>query len=263
MNKLKQSLLTIIEILLALLLFCLIVRHFQVTAVSSDITPTAKLAIIIDDFGNNSKGTNEMLSLPIIFTGAVMPNMPNSTEEIELLKKNGKSVILHQPMQAHTGQLSWLGKNPILTSQSPEKAAEIFEQNIISTGYPKGFNNHMGSAVTENEAIMNAVMEVASKYNMFFVDSVTTSKSVAEKSAEKFNVPYIKRDVFLDSTQDKEKIRQNLLQAAEIALKNGSAVAIGHVGAEGGVVTATAINEVKDEIQNMGVQFVSVEQLIN
>jgi hypothetical protein len=120
----------------------------------------------------------------------------------------------------------------------------------------------MGSAITEDEAKMDALMEVAAKNSMFFVDSVTTPKSVAQKSAEKYNVPYIKRDVFLDSTQDKEKIKSNLRQAAKIALENGSAVAIGHVGAEGGVVTAAAISELKDEIEGMGIEFVTVENLL-
>ncbi len=262
MNKLKQNLTIITEIILAFILFLLILKHFEVTSTSADSDTVAKLAIIIDDFGNNSKGTAEMLALPIVFTGAVMPNMPYSTEEENKLLENGKAVILHQPMQAHTGQLSWLGENPILSSQSPEKAAEILEQNIEQLNYPKGFNNHMGSAITEDEAKMNALMEVAAKNNMFFVDSVTTPKSVAQKSAEKYNVPYIKRDVFLDSTQDKEKIKSNLRQAAKIALENGSAVAIGHVGAEGGVVTAAAINELKDEIEGMGIEFVTVENLL-
>ena len=32
-----------------------------------------KLAVIIDDFGNDQKGTQEMLSLPVKITVAVMP----------------------------------------------------------------------------------------------------------------------------------------------------------------------------------------------
>ncbi|MEC2627533.1 divergent polysaccharide deacetylase family protein, partial [Bacillus cereus] len=37
---------------------------------------TNKVAIVIDDFGNNMKGTNQMLSLPIPLTVAVMPFLP-------------------------------------------------------------------------------------------------------------------------------------------------------------------------------------------
>ncbi len=37
---------------------------------------------------------------------------------------------------------------------------------------------------------------------MYFLDSLTTAKSVGEEVAKEVGVPYIKRDVFLDSTQD-------------------------------------------------------------
>lgn len=39
-----------------------------------------------------------MLNLPIDFTGAVMPYMPNSEDEMNKLIEKGKEVILHQPM---------------------------------------------------------------------------------------------------------------------------------------------------------------------
>jgi hypothetical protein len=261
MKKIKQNLPLITEIILALVLLVLTFRLFAINTAATFSADKAKLAIVIDDFGNNSAGTAEMLSLPVVFTGAVMPNMPYSVDEAKALAKNGKAVILHQPMQAHDGKLSWLGPNPILSEQTPAEAAKIFEENIKQLDYPKGFNNHMGSAVTEDAEKMDAIMQVAAENNMFFVDSVTTAKSVAEAAAKKYNVPYVKRDVFLDSTQDLETVKNNLIKAAEIAKKNGKALAIGHVGAEGGVVTAMAINQLKDEIEEMGVEFVPVGEL--
>ena len=39
----------------------------QLQTISPNTQP--KLAIVIDDFGNNSAGTEEMLALPIPFTG--------------------------------------------------------------------------------------------------------------------------------------------------------------------------------------------------
>lgn len=42
-----------------------------------------------------------------------MPQMPYTKADQDKLLDNGKAVILHQPMEAHTGQRSWLGKTPI------------------------------------------------------------------------------------------------------------------------------------------------------
>ena len=49
--------------------------------------------------------------------------------------------------------------------------------------------------------------------------------------------------------------------AAEIAKKNGYAVAIGHVGPAGGITTAEAIKRAVPEIEKMGVKLVTVSEL--
>ena len=74
-------------------------------------------------------------------------------------------------------------------------------------------------------------------------------------------MPAVKRDVFLDSTQSKEKIKDNLRKAIKIANEKGYSVAIGHIGAEGGKVTAEAIKEVLNEVGD-SVDFVGVSKLL-
>ena len=135
----------IIEIILLSVFIGLVFRLINVKADDEK----KYIAIIIDDFGNNSKGTEEMLNLPIKFTGAVMPFMPNSQEEAQRLKSLGKDAILHQPMEAHTGQRSWLGPVPILKEMSIEDTEKRFNENVESLNV-QGFNNHMGSLITED-----------------------------------------------------------------------------------------------------------------
>lgn len=247
----------ILKIFLIVLFIGLIFRWINVKAENSQ----KYIAIIIDDFGNNSAGTEEMLNLPIKFTGAVMPQMPNSEEESDRLKSLGKEVILHQPMEAHTGQRSWLGPVPILSTMTADEAAEQFKENA-ETLDPKGFNNHMGSLITEDKQKMTAILKTAKEKNMFFTDSVTTGKSIAEETAKELDIPYLKRDVFLDSTHDVGKIQKNLLKTAEIANKKGYAIAIGHVGAEGGIATAQAINSLYKSLEDKGYKFVTVSELL-
>jgi hypothetical protein len=250
---------------MALLLFILIaisVSSGLTREVLSQQSEHKYLAIVIDDFGNSSEGTEEMLALPIKFTGAVMPKQPFSTQDAERLRQSGKAVILHQPMQAHSGRLSWLGTAPILGNMSVERVGEVLSENIDSLQGIKGFNNHMGSLITEDEAKMAEIMRIARERGLYFTDSVTTAKSVAEKAARAAGVPYIKRDVFLDSTQDKSRIKANLRKAADIAKKNGYALAIGHVGAEGGKVTAEAIGEMYKQLEAEGIEFVTTDELV-
>lgn len=256
MNKI----IAIIELILLAILIVLILRLAKPKVEKVSNIEKPKVAIVIDDFGNNQAGTEEMLNLPIKFTGAVMPYMPNSEEEMNKLIKYNKEVILHQPMEAHTGKRSWLGETPILGAMSLEEVKDTFNKNAEQLSKAVGFNNHMGSLITEDKEKMTEILNLAKARNWFYVDSVTTAKSVAESTAKELGIPTVKRDVFLDSTQDKNKIKDNLRETINIAKEKGSALAIGHVGAEGGKVTAEAINEILNEVGDE-VEFVYASEL--
>ena len=74
---------------------------------------TNKVAIVIDDFGNNMKGTNQMLSLPIPLTVAVMPFLPSTKEDAIVAHKKGHEVIIHMPMEPIKGKKNGLGRKQL------------------------------------------------------------------------------------------------------------------------------------------------------
>jgi len=246
---------------------CFFILFEMFSSSNSDIMPVMKesdspsIAIIIDDFGNNSKGTKEMLSLPIKFTGAVMPEMPNTKSECGMLIEAKKDVILHMPMEPHKGKKSWLGKAAILNDYSKDKALSIFTQSLSQIENCIGFNNHMGSKVTENKEIITELLKEAKQRNLIVIDSVTGPKSVVGEIAEELGVRYVKRDVFLDSTTDTTKIIENLKKAGKIAKEKGLAVAIGHVGAEGGLPTYNAILRTYKDLESEGIKFIGVSDI--
>ncbi len=222
---------------------------------------TAKLAIIIDDFGYGGEGTGEMLALDIPFTAAVMPFSEQTAQDLQQAVSAGKDVIIHMPMEALTGKKEWVGKKGIFCDMSEtdirQRMAEAYE--VIPQAI--GVNNHMGSAVMENERILDVVLDVVKEKQGVFVDSVTTPNSKCGALAEQKGISYFKRDVFLDSTDSVQKVEQQLRKAAEIAKKNGVAVAIGHVGPEGGMVTVQALQNLKEPLQKEGISFVKVSEL--
>jgi len=77
------------------------------------------------------------------------------------------------------------------------------------------------------------------------------------------NVVFFKRDVFLDNSKIKKDIEEQLRELGDIALKKGYAIGIGHVGPEGGTVTAEAIKSVYPELVKNGIRFVCVSELKN
>ena len=67
-----------------------------------------ELAIVIDDFGNNMKGTEEMLNLPVPITVAIMPFLSTSKEDAIRAHKKGHEVIVHLPLEPKKGKKAGL-----------------------------------------------------------------------------------------------------------------------------------------------------------
>ena len=86
----------------------------------------------------------------------------------------------------------------------------------------------MGSAFTQDSRAMNAVITELKKHDLFFFDSITSSKSIAYKSAKSQGLQTLRRDVFLDDKDDPSEIEKQWNKAVELAVRKGHAVAQGH-----------------------------------
>ena len=220
-----------------------------------------ELAILIDDFGYCGEGTEEMLALPIPFTAAIMPFSKCTAADAEAVRQAGKEIFIHMPMESLTGKREWVGEKGVFLEMSEAEIRERVNEAFSILPDAAGLNNHMGSAIMEDSASLSAVMEVLQEKNAIFADSMTTAKSLGKTTAAEKGVLFLGRDVFLDSTDSVEKVKTNLRKAAETALQKGKALAIGHVGPEGGRITAQAIREMIPELQSAGVVFVTVGEL--
>lgn len=223
---------------------------------------TKLVALIIDDFGNGTADTKYFLELEANFTGAVMPGLEHTESDAQALKEAGKEIILHMPMEPHRGKKSWLGPNGLTIKMTDRQVEEKLRQSLLQLQSAVGINNHMGSKVMEDERILSIIFKIAAENNLTFVDSKTTANSKADVLAQKYGVKLFSRDMFIDAT-DISKVRNNLIKTIEIASRKGFAIAIGHVGAAGGKITAMAIKQIYDEYKSKGVKFVTLSQLAN
>ena len=60
---------------------------------------SGKLVFVFDDAGHNMRQLTPFLNLPFPCTIAVLPSLTTSGEAANALRKSGKELILHQPMQ--------------------------------------------------------------------------------------------------------------------------------------------------------------------
>ncbi|MFX3623012.1 MAG: divergent polysaccharide deacetylase family protein [Ectobacillus sp.] len=197
-----------------------------------------KVAIVIDDFGNNMKGTEQMLSLPIPLTAAVMPFLPSTKTDAQLAHAKGYEVIVHLPMEPIKGKRSWLGPNAITTDLSDEEIRKRVEMAIRDVPFAIGMNNHMGSKATADERVMRIVLSVCKKHGFFYLDSKTNSKSVVRKVAKEIGVPVIENNLFFDDLYTHSHVvKQADLLLDKIATEP-VVVAIGHVGPPGEITSS-------------------------
>ncbi|AOY75064.1 divergent polysaccharide deacetylase family protein [Clostridium formicaceticum] len=222
----------------------------------------AKIAIIIDDFGNAGNGTKEMVDIQATLTCAVIPFLPYTTEDAELAHSKGHEIIIHLPMEPHIGSPKWLGEKGITINLSTEQIKSIMREAIENVSYAVGINNHMGSKATEDKRIMAAIIDVLKENNMYIVDSKTSMNSVIAEIAKEYEVPVLERAVFLDNEKNVEAIKRQLVLLGELALEKGYAIGIGHVGPEGGVITAKAIQEMIPVFEKKGIEIVPISDLI-
>ncbi|OAB43711.1 hypothetical protein PBAT_17655 [Paenibacillus antarcticus] len=216
-----------------------------------------KVAIIIDDFGNGQKGTEEMFQMPVKITAAIMPFLPTSHRDAEIAHKRGYDVIVHMPMEPKTGKASWLGPGAITTDLSDSEVRKKVEAAIDDIPYAIGMNNHMGSKITGDERIMGIVLAVCKERGLFFVDSKTNYRSVVGLVATQKGLPPVNNHIFLDDTHTTSHITKQLREVEMWANQNRYCVTIGHVG-------KTTADTLRNRIPQMqgSVEFVGISDLV-
>lgn len=231
------------------------------TAAASESPSNHKrLAIIIDDVGNDMKGTAEILAMPVKLTVAVMPFLPTTKKDAIAAHEKGMDVIVHMPMEPKKGRPEWLGPGAITSNLTDEEVRERVEKAIDDVPHAIGMNNHMGSKITSDKRIMSIVLDVCKERGLFFVDSRTNFRSVVGELAVSKNMPPVGNDIFLDDQNSKQLIRKQLDLAAQRAIDKNICVVIGHVG-HSGMNTSAVIRESVSRLQNQ-VQFVGIGDLV-
>ncbi|MCR5725603.1 MAG: divergent polysaccharide deacetylase family protein [Treponema sp.] len=190
----------------------------------------ATLVFVIDDAGLHVDNVKKYTALPFPLTVAVLPKLSHTKECAAQVRRDGKELMLHQPMQAVN-----LSINPGAGKISPDMntyqiAAQIKENIAELGGGVKGFNNHEGSLITEDEIKMGAVLETAASEGVYFLDSRTSAQSKARQAALERDMHIYERNApFLDNAVSREEMLSEIMKSLAVANKAGYAIIIGHV----------------------------------
>ena len=215
------------------------------------------ISIIIDDIGYSTSRARDFLRLNIPITFSVLPRLTNSHILAAEIHHKGHEIMLHQPMEPYNSHLD-PGPGALFVGYKPQKISRIMEENISIAPYATGVNNHMGSRFTSCGKEISEALRVISDRDLFFIDSLTSGRSVAYKTARKLQMPAACRNIFLDNRLEDKYILRQLHKLQIHAKIHGHAIGIGHPFPE----TAKAIKKFISNSKHPGVSFAHISDLL-
>lgn len=211
-----------------------------------------RLALIIDDLGQNPARDERVLALPGPVALAILPDTRHAAALAQRAHTAGKTVMLHLPMAPAGGPYAWRPELPA------EELQRRLDNALAAVPHVSGLNNHMGSQMTDQQQPMAALMTTLQQRHLFFLDSRTNPKTVAAAAAQQIGLASLSRDIFLDDDPSPEAVAQQFAAAIALARKQGSVVIIGHPHSS----TLELLERELPRLQSSGIDWVGIAQMI-
>ena len=217
-----------------------------------------RLAIILDDLGNDRAAADAIFTLAYPLTVSILPDHPHSAEIAEEAHRRGYEVMLHLPMQSVANEKPELAE--VRPGLSSAEVRELVAEMLASVPYAAGVNNHQGSQATADPALMRELMPVLAEHRLFYIDSRTTAATVAYDVARRDGVRSAFRNTpFLDDVAEIAAVRRQLELAGRGARAKGEAIAIGHPHP----ATLQALQEMLPQLEAKGIRLVLASDLVH
>lgn len=224
-----------------------------------------KVAIIIDDLGNSLQAIDSICNLGFPVTVSILPHSLFAPETAQIAHQHGLEILLHLPLEPlpgnHKNNYSFSNDNGAMINTQMEESEIIafIDDSLRQIPHIVGVNNHQGSLITANPKIMKIILQELQKRGLFFIDSRTTSRSVAYQMARSMGLPTTYRKIFLDNEVNPAKIKEQLIKLLQRGRREGWAVAIGHPWEE----TLNVLKENKDLFAAYNCQPVFASELVH
>ena len=166
-----------------------------------------------------------------------------------------KEVIINLPMESRR----MLKKEKLLLKNNMKQTQVRTLMNRVFAEIPdaKGVNNYQGALATENVNLMRYLANILRRKGLFFVDSITSTKSKAYETMKKLKVKTEKRDIILDSEPIPERILYQLELLKQTSITEGKAIGIGKEDK----ITLETLKKELPKLEKKGFEFVFVSEL--
>ena len=149
----------------------------------------ARVAVIVDELGGRADVAERVLALRRPVAVAVLPDLPLSRRIARDAARAGLEVLVQLPLEPYRFPEADPGPGRLLASMAPAEVTKRTRQHLAAVPGAVGVVTHMGSRFTEDRRQMRAVLEPVFLQGLFFVDSVTSPRSVGYDLARALGVP--------------------------------------------------------------------------
>ncbi len=219
-----------------------------------------RVALVIDDIGENYRTFKELQALGVPITYAILPFQTCSVKIADAIRASGcGEIILHLPLEPWHSENHSINHGTLRTDMTREVLLGQLEKNIKAVPHIAGVSNHMGSKFTEDRDKMGLLLETLKEKELYFLDSRTSKKTVGYGLAREMLLKTARRDLFLDSTHDQHFVETQLQKILPLAQrKGGKLVIIGHPHQ----YTISALKQYLPALKQQGVAVVPLSELV-
>jgi polysaccharide deacetylase 2 family uncharacterized protein YibQ len=148
-----------------------------------------RLALIIEEYGDDRALSRRFAELPGTFTAAVRSNMENAEAWAKEARQSGMEVVLDLPMEPKNYPTRNPGSDAILVDISGREIRKRFDHALKTVGSVKGVKIYMGSLAVEDKDVMRPVLEEMAEKGLYLIDPTTSEYSVVLELARESQVP--------------------------------------------------------------------------
>jgi len=188
-----------------------------------------QLCIVVDDFGNfDGQLIDLFCELDAAVTFAVLPGLPYTKSVMQKAVRSGHEVIVHMPWQPDAEGTN-PGSNAILNTMSDRVIYDTVKGYFQEVSEAKGGNQHMGSLISANKALMTSALRYLSERDYFFIDSRTTADTFGREVAGELGIAFEERNLFLDAPENSDhNLMERLVDLRKLLETKRRALAITH-----------------------------------
>lgn len=219
-----------------------------------------RIAVILGNLGLSGAATEAAIqTLPAAVTLSFSPYARGLDQWIALARAAGHEVLLDLPMEPINFPANDPGPETLLTSLTAEQNRTRLRTLLGRVSGYVGVVNHMGSRFTTSAPHLRPILTELRDRGLLFVDSRSSLRSVAARTASELQLPRVINNRFIDAEASRDAIDARLAEIERIARVSGYALAIGQPFP----VTLDRVGRWVRDLEDKGFALAPVSSMVN